>query len=73
MTAMNHAFLPLPAPDVIELLELPVEMTGDWQQSMTHRDSRAQPRVEAVRGRREPQLEVVHLDTPRTTTLALFL
>lgn len=72
MTAMNYPLLPLPAPDVIELLEIPIEMMGDWQQSMTHRALQARASVELARERRE-QLEVVHLDNPRTTTFALFL
>lgn len=72
MEAMIHTLLPLPAPDVIELRELPPEMTGDWWQSVKHKASQACASIGLARERRA-QLEVVHLDNPRTTTLALFL
>lgn len=63
----------MPAPDVIELRELPPEMTGDWWQSVKHKASQACASIGLARERREPVVEVVHLDDPRTTTLALFL
>lgn len=69
---MNHPLLPMPAPEVIELRELPPEMSGDWWQSVRHKAAQARASIGLARGRRE-QLEVVHLDNPRTTTLALFL
>lgn len=72
METMSYTLLPMPAPDVIELRELPPEMAGDWWQSVKQKASQACASIGLARERRA-QLEVMHLDNPRTTTLALFL
>jgi hypothetical protein len=71
--SMNFALPSLPSPDVIELLELPVEMTGLWPPPMAAHTARQAQACVALACQRREQLEVIHLDNPRTTTFALFL
>lgn len=68
---MNFMLSPLPSPDVVELLDLPIEMMGTWP-PVSHKAEQVRASIELARERQEA-LEVVHLDDPRTTTFALFL
>lgn len=71
MSSMHSQLLPLPVPDVIELLELPTEFG-----SMAEKPPGVAQAVRtsaALADKRRQQLQVIELENPSTTTFALFL
>ena len=71
MSCMHSQLMPLPVPDVIELLEFPTEFGGLPEKSRTVAEAvRASA---ALARKRLQQLQVIELESPSTTTFALFL
>jgi hypothetical protein len=71
MCRMYCELLPLPVPDVIELLELPMEFGALPQRPSSLEEAARTSAVLATK--RRQQLQVIELENPSTTTFALFL
>ena len=69
---MHSALMPLPLPEVTELLELPREFEGWPTPAPAPTAERVRLSLEMAHERRE-QMQVLKRDNPSTTTFALFL